>query len=163
MRTTLILQSTLPLLQAQLSWPPMVALLVAGHAYQSLCRCKPTADALWSLILHQSPSSPQETKPEPSGLQVENYPSSYATVKVVQTDPLAWKGDLLVVGIYSCCIKAEGELFSLTGTGNTLSICCLPCLRYLQHLFSASAGQKLTCFPAGFVAKCPLQLSTASL
>ena len=113
MRTTLTLQSTLPSLQAQLSWPPVAAHLAAGHVYQSLCRCKRTANALWSLVLHQSPSSPQETKPEPCGLQVENYPSSYATVKVVQSDPLAWKGDLLVVGIYSCCIKAEGELFYL--------------------------------------------------
>ena len=52
-----------------------------------------------------------ETKPEPCDLQVQNNPRSYATEKVVQTDPLAWKGDLLVVGIYSCCIKADGELF----------------------------------------------------
>ena len=41
-----ISQFALPLLQTQLPWPPMAALLVAGHAYQSLCRCMRTADAL---------------------------------------------------------------------------------------------------------------------
>ena len=116
-----------------------------------------------ALYWHQSPTSPQETWPKLCDLQVENYPSSYATVKVVQADPLAWKGDLLVVGIYSCCIKAEGEIrTNFTGNFKLASANLLHAMpdsgaqEPLQGFFHACAQQGLTCLPAGFVAHCPV-------